>query len=175
MIAKDLGVAYSRELELLRGMNRSGANNEFTPRLNLVFGATLIVCHPTYAVAFEKHAPDGRLRLDAKVRSLARRLEKGDGGAGTPAANAGELEESGAFLLRAVEVVIAPDTCLRAPIDEGFRQNMAMVYVRYAEPAVSPMIVAGAAHIAFRSFEIRQDVTPSPAAIAELLPQVIIL
>ena len=88
----------------------------------VVHRAALAVAHADGAAALEQQAGGLRLGLDAQVGPPPRRPQIGLRGAAAPALAGGELVVAGAFLRRAVEVVVARHAELAGAGDEGLDQ-----------------------------------------------------
>ncbi len=130
---------------------------------------------PARAAAVERHLHRLRVHLDREIRSLARGPQVSDRRGAPEAAPCGELVIPGAFLARAVEIVVARNVELRAAGDDGLDQLMPRGDVRCPERAVGPMPLVGPPHVVLELAEIGQHIAEGPSGIAARRPLVVVL
>ena len=127
------------------------------------------------APAIEDDARGERLGHHLEIGAPPRRLEIAVRGRGAHAVAHRGLVIAGAFLRRAVEIVVARIAALHCRFHIGHGERMPVAQVRDAKRAAGAVEFVGAAFVVFRLAEIGQHVGKTPAGIAELPPIVKIL
>ena len=101
-------------------------------------------------------------------------MQIGDGSRAAPGIARCDLVVANAFLIGAVEIVIARNAGFYSAIDESVAERVALPEVRHGQWAVVPVKFVGAVFLVFRLLEIGQHVFIGPAGIAQLTPVVVI-
>ena len=163
------------ELQQLRRIIRAAGDQYLLARPRRAQAAAVPVFDGPGATAFEQDALRQRRSLDVQIAAIPCRAKIGERRARSSAAPRRSLEESGAFLRRAVEIGICRDPALRRGGDKGFRQRIGVAPVRHRQRAADAVILVGAALLVLGSPEIGQHVFIAPAGIAALAPAIVIL
>src|ERR1700730_12576261 len=140
-----------------------------------MFGVAGNIFDTARAPAVEQNAGGERLRNYFEIGARARRLQIARRGRGAHAVAHRGLVIAGAFLRRAVEIVVARIAALQRRLDIGFGERMPVAQVRNRERSAGAMELIRAALVGFRLAKIGQDVVEAPAGIAELPPIVEVL
>ena len=162
----------------MRRADGAGGNNHLAHRLDAQDGGLARELDAHCALAVEHHAMHQRVGDDLQIWPLFRRAEVGRGGAGAPAPAPGLLAPadrvSGATR-QVVDVGPVFEAQLLRRLDDRMTGLWPLGHRRGGEVplrAVNFGLVAGPP---LGALEERQDVVPTPAAIAKLRPVVVIL
>ena len=170
--AQALGRTDAGQLQELRRIERARRDDDLAAGESLLRLAAAQIVDAAGALAVEQNAGGERLRHDAQVGASARRFEIGGRGRRAHAAAHRRLVIAGAFLRRAVEIVVAAMTGFDGGVDEGLGERMLVAHVRDAERSVAAVEFVGAAFVALGLAEVGQHILEAPAGIAELTPVV---
>src|SRR3984957_17958118 len=167
------------QLQKLRRVIGAAGQNHLFRRAHLMQRAVLAaapIAHADRALALEDDFGRVRMRAHIDIAALARRMQKGGGGADAKAVLDGALGVGYALLNRTVVIGIARNAERDRACHEGLAQRILPVHGGDGEIAVAAAIgVVARADALFESFEIRQDVRIAPATVAELRPGVEVL
>ena len=169
------GRTDARQLEQLRRLQRAGGEDHLPARGRGSLLAALSVGDAGRATIREHDARRVRIGLDAQVRALPRGLQIRHRGRAAHAAARRELVIPGAFLARAVEIVVARDAELARPRDHRLDERMRRADVRRPERAVGAVVFARAAHVVLELAKPGQDVGEAPPRVARRGPGVVVL
>ena len=165
----------ARQLQKLRRIIGAGRQDQFArgarrPRL-----PAHAILDAGGAASLEQNARGQRVGDDAQIGAAGHRFQVGLRGRAARALARRRLVKAGAFLRRAVEVVVARIAALDGGFDEGECQRMLVALVRHGERAVAAVQFIGPALVCFRLAEVGKNVVVAPAGIAELAPHVEVL
>src|SRR5882757_405033 len=163
------------KLQQLRRIIRAAGDKNFLARPRRAQAAVLFVLDGLCAMAFKHEALRQRRGLDMQIAALDRRAQIGERSAGAAAAPRRSLEETCAFLLRAVEIGVGGNAGFRRRHHKSFRQWIGVAPVRHRQRPAGAVILVGTALLMFGLFEIGQHVVKTPAGIAALAPAVVVL
>ena len=142
--------------------------------MRFVFLPALTVGNAFCTLSLENNTCGECTGFDTKVGAPVCRFQVTNGGMRAPAAPRRELIATGAFLFRAVEIMIAGNSGLLGRGDEGFGKLMGLTDVRYPERAGCAVKGTRSALIAFGFYKIGQDVVPAPTAVPAPLPLIVV-
>ncbi len=164
----------AREHQHLRRIDRTAADDDFA-RCGLMIGlAAHRIRHAAGTTAIEGDATDQRAGMNGEIRALFDRREVRGGRRTARAIALGDLIETDAVLLRAVEIAVHRQAVLMRGIDEHLRQRIGVTQVGHRERTFATVQCVAAALIGFRFTEIRQHVVPLPTFSARRGPVVVI-
>ena len=175
MVLQERSRTDTRELQQLRGADRSGRENDL--RGGVDHGVFPVQAH---LEAGRPSAVDADLLhlgvdQDAQVGTASDRAQKGLGGAPAPAPALVDVEIPASLVVAAVEIVGLRDSGLRGGIAKGV-QNLPTQPLLLDPPfaAGSVHMIGGHGPLIFGLQEVGEDVVPTPARIAELAPVIIV-
>ena len=174
------GGADAREHQQLRRVEGSAAQGHFEPRADDLHHIAAPHFHAHRAPAFQHHAQ--RLGLGAYMQIgalLHYRMQIGRGGRTALAVLRAAMElrdlvVANAFLLRAVEVLVAFQAGLDAGLDECLGDRARAALLRDLQRAAAAMPFALAALVAFGALEVGQHLLEAPATAAGARPVVVV-
>ncbi len=163
-----------RQLQELGRIESAGGEDNLAVGVRHVCGFAAPVLDADRTPPGKQDTGRQRLRHHGEVCSRARLPQIADrGGAATPAPRR-ELEVSGAFLGRTVEVVVAGEARLLRSLDEGLAQRVRLADIGDRERTAGAVQRIGAALLVLGPPEVGQHVLETPAGIAELAPVVVV-
>ena len=132
------------------------------------------IAHANRALAFQNNAAGAR--IGAHIKCLARHggVQKAARGGDAPAALNGALEITNTGLIAAIVIWVARNAGSHATSDEGFRERVEPIHIRYGNTAIASAPFLAKAKPAFGAHVIGQAIRIAPAAIAALRPAILI-
>src|SRR5271156_3793221 len=153
------------EQQKLRRTECSAAKDHLARGFGCPFAPVAAVAQAGRALAVKDDSGDLRVRNDREVRPVHYGMQIGGCGRAAfavpvAAPELGDLIEPSPLLFRSVEIAIATDLVFRAGFDKSRSDRPRAALVRDAQRAVTAMKIIGAALVAFRALEVRQDLLP---------------
>ena len=170
VLAQKLRGADAGELQNLRRVDRAGGEDHLARRMRDAHFAPDPIFDAFRTMTIEKNPRRQRAGFDLQIGMLPCLLQKAGRGRRAPAIAGGELEIAGAFLVRAVEIVVAREAGLHRRLDERFAERMRLAHIRDVERPAGAVQIVGAVLLVLRAPEVRQHILEAPAGIAELAP-----
>ena len=174
--AQELRIAHARELQQGRRIHRAAAHQDLAPRTRHLALAVHHKLHTAGALAIEHHALHQRMGDQPQIGPLQRRAQIRGAGRFAQALAGGDLVDSHALPLRAVDVIGGGQTHLKAGLQKVTAQRVHVgAHITHMQGAAlpAPIVCAAAGHVAvFQAFEIGQHVGPGPAGVAASGPVV---
>jgi hypothetical protein len=168
--------ADARQHQHLRRVDGPAAQDDLARGAQHVLAGPVAIGDADGAAILDHHAHHLRPGDEAEVAvPLQGRLEIGGGSRAAQAVAGGRLVPAGAFLLRAVEVVIAREAEFQGCLQEGLGERVPVAQVADVERPAAAMQLALAMLVRLGALEIGQAVGEGPAGAAELAPVVVIL
>ncbi len=156
----------------VRGADRPAAQDHLTARAHRFGHAVLAKRDARRALAVEQHALGQRAGDHPQIGTPHRRVQIADRGRAAPSLARRGLLIADAFLLLAVEVMVAWETKFHRGVDERIAQRMVVAGIGHRQRAIGAVPVVIAARLMLGAFEVGQYVGGGPAGIAQLTPVV---
>ncbi len=172
---QERGRTDARKLQQLRRLQRPRGEDHFATRGDGALLAALPIGDAGRPKVVEQDPRRMGAGLHAQVGAVAHRLEIRDGRRGAQPPARRELVVAGAFLPRAVEIVVARDAELAGAGDHRLDERMRHVDVRRPERPVRAVVLARPAHVVLERAKPRKDVREAPSVVARRRPGVVVL
>ena len=176
MGAEQIRLANARQFQQFRRIDGAGADNHLSRRARFADFAIDAVAHAKAASAFQYKILRKRALFDGEIGPSPRRVQIGEGSALPPPLRDGHLRHADTFLPHPVQIRVIGQSDLAGRFDHFFKQGHLMAWrIGNTQRAISAAQRVIAAIIAFHALEDGQNIIPTPTAITQLRPVVIIL